>query len=138
MIQIHTPVNLIVVNDKKQILLVKRATAKDGYKDAWSIPGGGLEGTENFETAISREIKEELDCEIKHMDFFRSYFMELAPERHARCVYFYGQIEGDIKLREDELSEYKWFDIDDPELLKLNYAYNQADVIRDFLEFLKK
>ena len=41
--RISNPVDLISINKKNQILLCKRAEEEHGYKDTWSIPGGGPE-----------------------------------------------------------------------------------------------
>jgi len=56
--------------------------------------------------------------------------------RSARPFYFYGDIDGEIVLN-DELSEYCWFALDDPALFDLTFAFNQADVVRDFIAFWK-
>ena len=133
--RVSNPVDLIIIRDNK-ILLAKRAEEELGYKDTWSIPGGGPEFDEGIEEALHREIQEELGCKIKEYKYFKSYYMKLAEDFIARAFYFYGDIEGEIKLN-DELSEFQWFDINDSNLLKLNFAFNQKDVIKDFIEFWK-
>ena len=135
--RVANPVDLIVINKKNQILLCKRTEEEHGYKNTWSIPGGGPEFDEGIEEALHREIKEELNCKIKWYKYFKSYYMKLEEDFIARAFYFYGEIEGNIKLNH-ELSEFKWFDIDDPKIFKLNFAFNQKDVIKDFVKFWKK
>ena len=134
--RVSNPVDLIIIQDNK-ILLCKRTSDKHGYKDTWSIPGGGTELNESFEEALHREIKEELGCKIIQFKYFKSYFMKLSEAHISRVVYFYGQIDGDINLN-SELSEFKWFDINNPEMLKLNLAFNQKEVLKDFIEFWKE
>lgn len=63
--------------------------------------------------------------------------MKLEEDLIARAFYFYGEISGKIKLNH-ELSQIEWFDINDPGLLKLNLAFNQKDVLKDFIKFYKK
>jgi ADP-ribose pyrophosphatase YjhB (NUDIX family) len=135
--RVSNPVDLIIINDKNKILVCKRTEKEHGYKDTWSIPGGGPEFNEGIEEALHREIKEELGCKIKDLKYFKSYFMKLSEDHISRAIYFYGKISGKIKLNR-ELSEYRWFDIDDSELLKLNFAFNQKDVIKDFVKCWKK
>src|ERR1035437_211634 len=54
----HVTVGAIVVNEKKEVLLVKRApNLSRGNK--YSIPGGFLDRDENLEEAALRELKEE-------------------------------------------------------------------------------
>jgi len=135
--EVVNPADLIVLNKKNQILLCKRTGEKHCYRDTWSIPGGTSEHDEAIEEALKREIKEELGCKIKRFTFFKSYVMKLEKELIARAFYFYGEITGKIKLNH-ELSEYKWFDLNDPDILKLKFAFNQKEVVKDFIEFWKK
>ena len=135
--KVSNPVDLIIINKENQILLYKRTEEEHGYKDTWSIPGGGPEFDEGIEEALHREIKEELDCKIKWYKYFKSYFMKLSEEHISRAIYFYGEIEGDIKLNH-ELSDFKWFDINDPHIFNLSFAFNQKDVLKDFITFWKK
>lgn len=137
MLWVSNPVDLIIINKKNQILLVKRLEEEEGFNDTWSIPGGGPEVGEDFESALHRKIMEELNCKIKRYEYFRSYYMNLPKEHHVRSVYFYGEINGKIKINE-ESSEYRWFDLSDPELLKLKFAFNQQQVISDFVRFWKR
>ena len=129
---------MIVINKDKQILLIKRLEEEEGFKNTWSIPGGGPEIGEDFEKALHREIKEELGCKIKWCKYFNSYYMKLPKEHHVRSIYFYGEINGKLRLNNKEFSDYKWFDITDKKLLKLNFAFNQKKVVSDFIKFLKK
>ena len=131
--RIATPVNLIIINEKNQVLLVKRAEDEDKFKDFWSIPGGGVEENETLEDGLHREIKEELDCQIENFQYFKSYYYVLNKELHVRAAYFFGTIRGHIKLNE-ESSKYYWFDFDEIEELKL--AFNQSQVMKEFIEYI--
>ena len=42
------------------------------FKDGWEFPGGKLEPGETAEAAIVREIKEELDADIKVCQLFET------------------------------------------------------------------
>ena len=63
--------------------------------------------------------------------------MKLSEEHISRAIYFYGEINGDIKLN-PELSQFEWFDIDDPKIFDLNFAFNQKEVLKDFVDFWSK
>jgi 8-oxo-dGTP diphosphatase len=123
--------DLIIINSKNQILLAKRM--HEG-KLCWSIPGGKCEGDETFEKALAREIKEELNSRITELGYFKSYYLEKSAEKHYRVLYFYGKIKGKIKLN-DELLEYKWFDIGKKEISKIRFFLNQKEVITEFIKF---
>lgn len=67
----------IVINDTREVLLVKRA--KDPYKDMWCLPIGFAESGEKIEHAALRELKEEagIDGEIVRLidvDTVDNYF----------------------------------------------------------------
>ena len=126
--------DLIIINDKNQVLLAKR---KYEGKFCWSIPGGRCEAKETFEEAIHREIKEELGCEIKALDYFKSYYLKKSKEKHYRVIYFYGKIKGRLRLN-DELEECRWFDIDNTNIYNINFFLNQKKVISSFIKFYNK
>lgn len=120
--------NLIILNDEKnKILLFKRAK-KDEESDKWSLVGGTLEKYESYEKALIREVFEEINCKIIKFNFFNEYKLDLVTSK-----YFIGEIKGEINLKLDELSEYKWFKFDS-ELLNLDFAFNQKEVIEDLLK----
>jgi len=53
-------VRAIIINDKNQVLLVKHT-----YCDLWYFPGGGVDKREALIPAIKRELKEELNLNVK-------------------------------------------------------------------------
>lgn len=124
-----------VGNPVDRFLLCTRTEAEQGFEGTWSIPGGGPLPSETIEQALDREIAEELGCSIAWRSYFRSYVVAY-DDLLVRSFTFYGDIEGEIVLN-DELSEYGWFALDDPGLFDLDFAFNQTDVVRDFIVFWK-
>jgi len=61
----------LIVNDKGEILLTKRAI--EPQKGMLDLPGGFVDVMETAEHAVSREIKEELNLDVKSMKYFMSY-----------------------------------------------------------------
>lgn len=94
-------------------------------------PWGEPEGDENLEEALRREIKEETDCEIKSMTYFRSYLFKVDPGLRVRAIYFYGHISGSIEL-DDESSEYGWFGLE--KIHAMDIAFNQKEVLQDYIK----
>lgn len=76
------------------------------YKDWWEFPGGKIEKGETPETALVREIKEELDTEIEVGDYIMTIEYDY-PEFHLSMDCFWcSVISGKLTLLEHEAA--KW------------------------------
>lgn len=133
--KLKNPVDLIIINEKMQILIAKRSPLDDEYANIWSIPWGTAEVWESIEETITREIKEELWCKIKWMKYFTSHFLKISDEIGSRAFYFYWEIDGEIKLN-PELIEYKWIDLNSKEIENIEMAYDQDIILKKFKKFL--
>lgn len=134
--RVATPVNLVITNEKNQILLIRRSEEEDEFKGYWSIPGGGPENKETFEETLKREIKEEIGCEITSAKFFKSYYFTVNPGLGVRAIYFLGTVKGAIVLN-DEFTEYNWFSPEEIKNPELKIAFNQREVLFDFLRLVE-
>ena len=99
-------VRVVVVNDKKEILMVKQHHEN---RDIWMVPGGGIEEGENSIQASVREVKEEtgLDITVTGMAW---HMEEVSEARGQRFVnYMVGKVEGgQVNLgRDPELDDDK-------------------------------
>lgn len=54
---------VIIENDRSEILLVKRAFPPQ--KGCWDVPGGFIQPRESFAYSVMRELKEELNVDVK-------------------------------------------------------------------------
>ena len=59
----------IIENENNEILCALRSPQMS-LPNMWEFPGGKVEEGESLQTAIEREIKEELKCELKALDVF--------------------------------------------------------------------
>lgn len=125
-------VNLLIVRNQK-ILLVKRSEFEKDFRGYWSIPWGSVDFWETVYQALQREIREELSVEIKTSKLFDIFTYRVNPELCFYATYFIGDIMWEPVLDQEELAEYRRFNLDD-ELLKLDLAFNQKEVIAELLE----
>lgn len=93
-----------IIHDGNRIFATQRGYGE--FKDGWEFPGGKIEAGETPEQALIREIKEELDVEIKVEDLLHTVEYEY-PKFHLRMYCFFCTIRsGDLVLREHEAA--KW------------------------------
>lgn len=80
------------------------------FKGQWEFPGGKIEPGETSEAALVREIKEELDTEIKVGELIHTIEYDY-PTFHLSMDCFWCEvIEGDLVLKEAE--DAKWLSKD--------------------------
>ena len=76
------------------------------YKDYWEFPGGKIEPGETPQEALAREIREELDTEIRVGDYITTIEYDY-PEFHLSMDCFWCEVvEGELTLKEREAA--KW------------------------------
>ena len=56
----------LIRNNRGEILLIQQSKKNSQY---WLLPGGGIEFGETSEKALKRELKEELDLDVKSFEF---------------------------------------------------------------------
>jgi len=134
----HVTVNAFVVNNKNQVLLIKRAPHLiNGGK--YGTPGGFLDRDETTEEGVLRELFEETGYKGKIKFLFQIVDSPKRPKEDRQNIDFRYVVEvvsGDSVLNK-EVSEIKWFDID-----KLpsdeEGAFDLLQGVKLYIEYLKK
>lgn len=128
---------VIIVNDKNEILLGKRAD--NGY---WDYPAGAMELGESFEECARREAKEETGLDLGELEFLMSlsgketYYEYPNKDRCyiAGIVFICFDFSGEMKVQEEEVIEQAFFPIDN---LPDNLHPNKEKVYAKVREYLK-
>ena len=110
---------VVVIKCEDKFLLVQRNGNDDIFPGNWQNLGGKIELGETVESAIKREVKEEIGLEIKtHPIFLQSYSWKKDEESPIRLgLIFLVKLKGSpdeykIKL-DEELSDFGWFTLDE-------------------------
>lgn len=93
-----------IIVDKGKIFATQRGYGD--FKGGWEFPGGKIEAGETPQEALAREIKEELEVEIKVGDLLDTVEYDY-PTFHLSMDCFWAEIvSGELVLREHEAA--KW------------------------------
>ena len=81
------------------------------FKDKWEFPGGKMEDGENPEDALVREIKEELDTDIRVGKLIKTVDTDYPNFHIIMHVFWCEVVSGKLTLLEHEAA--KWVELDD-------------------------
>lgn len=99
------PVVIVLVHDGPKMLLAHKA---GGVLPFWSLIAGFVEAGEDLETAVAREIREEVGIEVKNIRYARS---QPWPFPNNLMIGFYAEYAGGELCPDGfEIAEAKWFD----------------------------
>ena len=96
---------IVLSPDKKEILLIKQY-----HKDRYILVAGYLNRGEDSETALLREIKEEIGLEVESYHFNHSHYFK--PSNTLMLNYTVVVKNKDIHP-DFEIDSYHWFNIDE-------------------------
>ena len=110
----HKEVGLFIINSNNQILLEKRNANKRYNPNKWGLCAGHVDAYEDNETALLRELEEELGVVAGKKDIIYFNTMVKKRESNAAVIHYYYMFldkdEKDFVIQEEELSEVKWTD----------------------------
>ena len=126
-----------IIKKDEKFLIAKRG--KGVHEGIWEVPGGKVEKEESNEEAIIREIKEELELDVKVVKYLMSItdFDEEEIQVHAYlCEIEGGQIHlnahTDMKwVSVSDLKSFGFADADRPILDRLSSIYDHSILIRN-------
>ena len=129
-------VMVVIRNSKGEFLMQKRVPKKGGD---WGVTGGHPKAGETPLEGIVTEVKEELG-----LDFSKENFVEYDSGCDGKdCYKMYFVTKdldlNDITIQEDELSEVRWFSMDELNKMVLTKELNEDQIacfkkVKKFLE----
>ncbi|WP_461205677.1 (deoxy)nucleoside triphosphate pyrophosphohydrolase [Clostridium sp. DL1XJH146] len=120
-------VGAIIENNNNEILCALRSPIMT-LPNLWEFPGGKIEKGEEIKDAIEREIKEELDCEVKFKEVFCQHTHEydkfIVNLITVKCSLVNSSPKASehsklIWLKRENLISLKWAPADIPTVEKL-------------------
>lgn len=120
---------ILFENSEGKILLLLRDNKPSiPYPNKWDILGGIVEVDESPEEAIVREMKEELELDLKDFQIFQIFHW---PEKIETV--FYKKIDLNTAVTPlHEGQKIQWFS--KKELLSMNLAFHDNEIIREFFK----
>jgi 8-oxo-dGTP diphosphatase len=107
----------VIHNEHKEILCALRSPVM-ALPNLWEFPGGKIEEGESHETALIREIQEELNIQIEVGENVEDTFFEYENFTIQLTSYFASINSGEMKATEH--AELRWVTID--KLIDLEWA----------------
>lgn len=127
----------VIRNSKGEFLMQKRVESKGGD---WGVTGGHPKAGETPIEGIITEVKEELG-----LDFSKDDFIEYDSGCDGKDCYKMYLVNKDIDLKditiqEEELTEVKWFSMEELDNMVRNGELNtdQIDCFKKVCKFIKK
>lgn len=134
----HVTVGAIVLNEKNEVLLVKRASHLiNGNR--YAVPGGFVDRDETTENAALRELKEETGYDGKIKFLFQIIDNPDRPKEDRQNIDFKYIVEltGGSKMNNNEVESIDWVSLDSlPE--EKERAFDHIESVELYKEYLKK
>lgn len=114
---IKVGIGVMIINNHRILLGHRVTNGQDTggiYEpDTWCLSGGKQEYNETIFDCAKREVKEETNLDISHMEVFGA-IDDIQPNKHFVTIWIIAnQYEGELKIMEpDKQDDWKWFDLD--------------------------
>lgn len=119
-------VSAIIIRAKdNKVFVTKRSNDKKFSPGKWETVGGNVEVGETLEEALKREIREEINTEIKNFYYFKDYQWN---ERIFKT--FVVELEKEPIPNKEDFEDWGWFSKEEVE--KMDFAINCKERIIDY------
>lgn len=113
----------VILNSEGHVLVVKETG-----RDWWDIPGGGMDHGESIQTALARELREEVslyeDCAFEPIVIEDPVYLQTHNWYQVRCVFLVHTYQREFSTG-DDADEVAFMD---PELFKSSQLVNEQRI----------
>lgn len=149
----YVVVTAIVVNEAGKYLIAKRSEKEKAFPGRWTIPGGKLEVLDYvlrekdtphhwyniLETAIDREIMEEVGLEIENLEYVTSLVYLRDDNIPCLIISLHARARTENVRLCSELTEYEWVNLDEAKNYDLiEGIYQELEILNKKLSYNKK
>lgn len=117
---------VVILNEKGEVLLLKRSEDDSNRPGDWDFPGGEIEADEYIEVGVKRETSEEAGLAIDSLRLVSAATEKYETNSVTRLL-FMSKVPDQQVVLSLEHSEYKWLDIDTA-LIEFNHKFWSASL----------
>lgn len=133
---IKVATDIVLLNEKKEILMIERGDKKEAGYSLLALPGGYLDYFENSKEGVVRELFEELGVKLNPKDVnFVKIMDEIDRDPRGRTIslVFKSKINKDtsININKKEVKKYKWISMNNLEKEKV--AFDHYKILKEVL-----
>lgn len=122
-----------IIKDNKVLLLHRVSNF-----DLWEFPGGGIEFGENPKDGATRETGEETGLKVKNNGLLGvSSYLSSNGNHHIFLVYKCEFLDGEVKIGDDDHTEYSWFTYEEIEKIP-NLSLSVKFILKELRNLLEK
>jgi 8-oxo-dGTP diphosphatase len=100
--------SLIILINKKKVLLLRRSEKVDSGEGLWCFPGGRVEPDETSLDAAIRELKEEVNLNVKAKNL--AYVFTMRKDEDKDIIFYISDKWSGTPKVNWESDEYGWFE----------------------------
>ncbi|MFH1771134.1 MAG: NUDIX hydrolase [archaeon] len=115
-----------IVNEKDELLIVKRSKQNSSRQGEWEFPGGKLEAGESPQEALERETKEETNLDVKATYPINIIFYNLNDKEQSTIMVFLCKLLSSEVVLSEEHDKFKWISLEKGK--EMLHPYLVADI----------
>ena len=107
----------IIIKDNKLLVFFRRRIRNGKEVTYYAIPGGHVEENESLSDCVIRELKEEMNIDIRIISYLGNIIVDNKEENYFHCEIVGGELKfGGEELErctDDNYYEIRWLDLND-------------------------